>query len=1174
MGKIKDIFDNVKNKILGSKIISKLKENEFIGKIINKVFSREFISYVVFGLLTTIVNIAIFEIGMKLGIVYGIANIIAVIGAKLFAYVTNKLFVFQHKCANAKELVIEIIKFVFARGFTGLVDIFGMFLAVELLSADKTITKCVLQVIVIILNYILSKKVVFKDSAAERKSLKKAYKKAARKHFGLVRSLTALCLVGTMGFWFGTAVAAEVDNALGVFVAGEFWELKNEDDSAVYYESDFDSTEEMLEYGSDICRQVEAEGAVLLINKKNTLPLAVGNKVSCFSTSSVNLVYGGTGTGSVDVSKVGTLKSALEAEGFEVNDTLWDFYETGAASKYKRPKVGYIPVKSEVHEAPWSLYTDDVLNSVADYGDAAIVVLSRVGGEHYDLEYETYNYLALDENERNMLENVCKMRDEGKVKKIVVLINSTNALQMDFLNDFDIDACLWIGGVGESGTQAVAQILSGKVNPSGSLADTYCYDNFSAPAMWNFKSTVYEGYENGIIPSNAETYMIYQEGIYVGYKYYETRYEDFVMGKGNAGDYDYSSTVAFPFGYGLSYSKFKYSDLKVKYNAGTKQYKIDVTVTNTGKAAGKETVQVYLQSPYTAYDIENGVEKASVSLCGFEKTVLLEPGASQRVTIAVNRSDIASYDAYGAGTYILDAGNYYFTVATDAHNAVNNILAAKGYTPENTDNRMTSAGNKALTYKFTQKKLDTTSCAVSANGTQITNQLSDADPNLYSGSSSKVTWLSRNDWEGTFPREIVKLALTEILIDDLQANLYDPDDYEAVEMPTMGADNGLKLYDLIGKDYDAPEWELLLDQLSFDDMVTLITDAFHFHMAVESINAPGSRDENGPQGLNNSFIAEESYGTAFPTGDVVAATFNKKLVYAVGNVIGNNCIMSDVDCLYGPGANIHRTPYGGRNFEYYSEDGYLSGIMCAEAVRGIEEKGINTIIKHFALNDCEADRIGLGVWLNEQAAREIYLKAFQAAFEQSDANGVMAAYTRWGAVWSGAYDELMTNILREEWGNNGWSISDNVRTTMITFADGILAGTTTFDAPLPLLLNPNQYKDDAVIVNAMREAGHRNLYALANSAAMNGIGADTEVEVVEYFMITLFRVIAGIFFMLAIPFAIVWYRRYEIFVGTEEYRQYKGLIKRKSSTGQIEYETTDKEDFDIEITNIDLRCKR
>ncbi len=953
------------------------------------------------------------------------------------------------------------------------------------------------------------------DKKTELKALKKAYKKVRRKLVTPWKSLAIFFVIIALILTPLSIVVGMFDNTMAAMFGGRFWEVIDEDPNAIYYEMDFDTVDEMYAYGDVICYQVEAEGAALLMNN-GALPLAPGSKVSTLSSSSVDIVYGGTGSGNVDASRADNLKVALEKSGLVVNPTLWDFYLTGEGSAYSRSagkgETDALMGSFTVGEVPWSVYTDEVKNSIGQYGDAVIVTLSRIGGEGSDAKFD---YLQLDQNEKDMLAGAAQLKADGKVKSIIVLINTSNALQVDFLknNEYNIDACMWVGGVGACGTNAVTDILAGKVNPSGSLVDTYCFDNFSAPAMKNAVPVVYGGYDGKNIPAHADTYMIYQEGIYVGYKYYETRYEDFVMGTGNAGNYAYHNDVAFPFGHGLSYTTFKYSDMSVNYNADSDQFEVTVTVTNTGSMAGKETVQVYSQAPYTAYDKQNGVEKAAVNLVGFGKTEILDAGASETLKILVNKRDLASFDTYGAGTYILDEGDYYLTVATDAHNAVNNTLAAKGFTPETTNGRMDEAGNAELVYKWTQESFDDKTYAVSANGTPITNQLSLADPNLYEGiDNQKVTWLSRNDWTGTYPSdEAIVFQLTDMLIRDLQDKQYDPSEHTAPPMPTMGAINGLKLYDMIGLSYDDPLWSDLLDQLTFNEMVSMIGDSFHWRMPAESVHAPGSRDENGPQGLTAALFGAGLGGihpTAFTSEDVMAATFNLELMYQVGNVIGNNCLAADVACLYGPGANMHRMPYGGRNFEYYSEDGYLSGRVCASEVKGIQDKGVDVVIKHFALNDSEQDRIGLGVWLNEQAAREIYLKAYQAAFEEGDANGVMTAYTRWGAVWSGGVKNLMTNILRKEWGNNGMSITDNVLTTFVTGADGVMAGTTTYDAMLWYITDElPKYKNDPVIVNAMREACHHNLYALANSSAMNGIGANTTIRATELPLVSTVRTV-------------------------------------------------------------------
>ena len=1005
----------------------------------------------------------------------------------------------------------------------------------------------------------------------EIKARKKAYKKARSKATRPWKWLTWICAPLAIILTVVTVFCAMFDNTIALFTGGTFWEVVNEDKDAIYYEGDYETEEERTAAGAALVKQVEAEGASLLTNNENGLPLAKGAKVSLFSTSSVNIVYGGTGSGNVDSSKCDNLKVALEKEGFSVNETLWNFYsEGGAAAEYTRGNAGAVVQDSatasgygsaEIVEAPWKLYeeTEGVLDSIEQYGDAAIVVLSRIGGEGADSYFDHTlgngkNYLALNDIEREMMANVKKLKDEGKIGSIIVLINTSNALQVDFLknNEYGVDATLWIGGVGQTGLNAVAEIISGKVNPSGSLADTYCYNNYAHPVMQNFTPIQYSG-DLTKIPEHADTYMIYQEGIYVGYKYFETRYEDTVMGKGNAGNYVYSDDVAFPFGYGLSYTTFEYSDMTMVYDKDAQTYTITVKVTNTGDVAGKETVQIYAQSPYTQYDIDNKVEKASVQLVGFEKTQILEPKASEVLTIVVDGDYVASYDAYGYGTYIMDAGDYYFTAATDSHNAVNNVLAAKGYTAEN---GMDAAGNAALVCKWNNPELDATTYATSDAGVKIENQLSAADPNL-NDEVEDIVYLTRNDWEGTMPslEKTVKFVLNEYLIQGLQDQQYETDPNSTVKMPTLGADNGMKLVDMIGKDYDDPAWDKLLDQLTFDEMVGFIADAFHWHLPVESVQAPGTRDENGPQGLTVTLFGSGLgvQTTALTSEDVLAATFNKKLAEEIGNIVGEDCLAARVTFLYGPGANTHRSPYSGRNFEYYSEDSVLSSEMAHYEVAGIEENGVFVVYKHFALNDCEQDRIGLGVWLNEQAAREIYLRAFQGGLEDSQAggNGVMMAYTRWGTTWSGSNAGLLKGILNGEWNCNGLQITDNVLNTMVNAPDGVMNGTTTFDSMMAFMVTDNglaKYEDDPVMVTAMREAAHHNLYAIANSQAMNGIGKDTTIKAIEPKVVSGTRTIAIVLWIVFAVSLVLWITKRSKFMKTEEavaYKEFKKSLKNK-----------------------------
>ena len=523
--------------------------------------------------------------------------------------------------------------------------------------------------------------------------------------------LTGLTAILTVAAIVGNIIANQYATTLNVALnASTYKIIKGETTGDTeYFKKGFASDEEREAYEAELCATVEAEGAALLKNENNALPLASGAKVSLFGHGSVDLMYGGTGSGSVDTSKAPNLKDALEAQGITINQTLWDLYKSDSMmSKYSRMTPASISDTLEantqyaVNEAPWSALSS-AESSFAEYGDAAIVVLSRSGGEGADLpsgangtndswisgQEGDGNYLALSAEEIELLQNLKALKDNGTFKNIIVLINSSNAIELDFLNpaicgeDYGIDAAMWIGDVGQTGINGVGQLLSGAVTPSGSLVDTYLYDNMANPAMYNFYTQAYpNAAEYNLLTEGADVqgmYSVYQEGIYLGYRYFETRYEDVVMGTAKAGDYDWATTVAYPFGYGDSYTTFDYSNFNVTESDDA--FTVTLKVTNTGKTySGKETVQVYFQSPYTDYDKANGIEKAAAELCGFAKTDVLAPGASEDVTITVKKSELRTYDANNAKTYILDAGDYYFTAATDSHNAVNNILAAKGYT--------------------------------------------------------------------------------------------------------------------------------------------------------------------------------------------------------------------------------------------------------------------------------------------------------------------------------------------------------------------------------------------------------------------------------------------------------------------------------------------------------------
>ena len=966
----------------------------------------------------------------------------------------------------------------------------------------------------------------------EWKQTKKAFKKAKHRAIRPWKGMSIFSAIFAIVFIAIFVFCSMFDNTLAARMGGTFWKLENEDENAQYYTSDFDSVDDMVAYGEDLCQRVEAEGATLLMNENNALPLKEGSKVSTFSNSSVNLVYGGTGSGNIDASTADTWKDALEKSGFSVNEKLWDFYESGDGSSYGSDRGGVVTKTSATtSEVPWNVYTDDVKKSVEKYGDAALAMISRVGGEGSDASYAEDNYLALDENEKEMLSNLAQMKKDGKIKKVVLLINSANALQVDFLKDntYDIDAALWIGDVGISGINAVADILAGKVNPSGSLVDTYCYDNYSSPAMANFTPVQYEGYKEGLIPDSADTYMVYQEGIYVGYKYYETRYEDAVMKSGNAGDYTYSDTVAYPFGYGLSYTTFDWSNMQTTWSGD--ECTVTVDVENTGDMAGKDVVEIYAQSPYTEYDKANGVEKASVQLVAYGKTSELAPGEKETVTCTFSKEQLKAYDENGAETYIFDAGDYYITAAANAHAAINNILAAKSekpaqkaefvsvYTPDNTDTDVTTYATDSY------------------SGVTITNQLQDC--------KADVTYLTRSDWEGTFPthdgeagtqistwgNEIngedgVSYTYVKTASDDLIAELDSFSSGTDVAPETLadtqivyGADNGLTLINMRGLDFDDPLWDDLLDELTADEIYNTIGVSGYGIEYIDSVEKPFNIDADTAAGLLYG-----GTGAMFPNAMTLAQTWNLDLASEYGTMIGNEGLLGGADGWYAPSMNIHRTPYSGRNGEYYSEDAFLSGAVASREVYGAASKGMYTYIKHFAFNDQEnhrGDRDGqfsVATWFNEQSAREIYLVPFEMCMKAGDvtlnyvekqkdgtyanaskqiraSQGVMTSFNRAGATWAGGDYGLITGILRNEWAFDGIVMTDNANTGV--FMDGYQmteAGADVKLTSLPASARYNFDKSDPATYYYARQAMHRVLYTIANSKSMNGAMPGSQIK--------------------------------------------------------------------------------
>lgn len=966
--------------------------------------------------------------------------------------------------------------------------------------------------------------------------------------FLLATGISAL-VVSTQNF-------ATINGALGIPGTKIVETGDGENTDTIYYKSDYSSMEQMMEHNQEIAKKLEAEGVVLLKNDNNVLPLSSGSKISCFSRSSVDIVYGGTGSGSVSDKNKKTLKESFEQNGrMSVNPTLWqaylDYTDSLPSDANTRVKSSFTGAATfRLLEAPTSVYTSEVKSSYTAYKDAAIVVISRAGGEGADLPTGSFEggekYLALQEDEKAMLEEV-----KANFDKIVVLVNSSNAMELGWLDEYDVDACLWIGGVGQMGLDAVADILVGNENPSGGLVDVYPEDSFSAPAMQNFGDFTYsnlsdldaalmEAYGGAAQQGRYSKYLVYQEGIYVGYKYYETRYEDAILGRGNASNssgayasktgWSYSDEVTFPFGYGMSYTTFKKTLKSV--TATEDGFELSVEVENTGDYDGKSVVEIYAQAPYTQFDIDNKLEKSSIQLVGFGKTDVLKKGDKTTVSVTVDKYDIATYDNKVNKGYILEAGDYYLSLGDDSHDALNNILAHKGKGGMTDQDGKSVEGDKSDVYKWTLDTTDTTSFMYTDDTKQkVTNKFDDADLNHYG--DNLVTYLTRNDWT-TYPTPYENLSANQKIIDGLKFTYQASSNTDTSSFKTEQK-NGLTLVMFRGADFDDPLWEDLLDQLSLDDLMTLVARAMKNE--VTSVAKPFNYLKDGPQSITGSASSggglyytkqsgettldgedrTETPTTAYTSETVACATWNKELMYEFGKALGEDGLWSLVQHHYAPGANIHRTPYAGRNFEYYSEDGYLSAVMAQNEVKGQREKGLITYIKHFTLNDQETNRTGVSTFCTEQVLRETYLRAFEYAFTKGGTNAVMGSFNRIGTTWSGAHKGLMTDCIRNEWGFNGVVDTDFALWGHMEARSGVMAGTTDFAVTNNTRSDElmKSIESDYDLYTAVREAAKRNLYVVANSAEMNGLTATMKIVTI----LTFYQII----FIVMIAVCAVWF---------------------------------------------------
>ena len=833
-------------------------------------------------------------------------------------------------------------------------------------------------------------------------------------------------------------------------------------------------SDETNEEAAEVAEEIMEDGIVLLKNE-SLLPLNETKKLNIFGWESINPAYGGAGSGGInDLYDIVSLNQGLENAGFSINQELVDFYNNYGADN---PEMSIQKQSWTLPEPPVDTYSDELIKSAKEYSDVAVVVLSRKAGEgHNDIpmdvrkaaydnnsdEYDDFpegeHYLQLSQTERDMVDMVCSNFDN-----VIVIYNGANQFELGFADEYpQIKSVVWCPGTGNVGFNALGKVFSGEVNPSGKTPDTFIYDMTTAPWWNNAEKTEYtnladlavEGMNAGTAQVYAPAFTNYVEGIYVGYKYYETAAQE--------GAIDYDKTVQYPFGYGLSYTEFEQKMGELEEKDG--QISVDVEVTNTGNVAGKDVVEVYYKPPYT----NGGIEKSSANLIEFAKTDLLQPGESQTVTVTFSIEDMASYDENNAKAYVLEKGDYVISINSDSHT----VLDQKTYTAD-----------KDVVYKGENKR--------ESDDTAATNVFEDA--------KGDVTYLSRADHFANYEEATAAPASAELgepYVSEYHLNSnFDKTTYLNDEdvMPTTGADNGLTLADMRDADYDDPRWEKLLDQLTVDEMANMIAMAGYQTAAMDSVGKVATLDFDGPAAINNNFTGVGSIG--FPIEVVVASTWNKELAQAWGECMGKISQEMGAEGWYAPGMNTHRTAFGARNYEYFSEDGVLAGNMGAKAVEGARKYGVYSYIKHFALYEGNAKMVS--VWSNEQAIREIYLKPFEISVKQGGANAVMVSWSFLGDKWTGECSNLMNTVLREEWGFRGMALTDFFRNNGHGFmnadaalANGVDAMLSTFNGEENNVANP----EHPTAVLQMRNACKNVMYTVVSSWAYDGEHEETGME--------------------------------------------------------------------------------
>ena len=950
----------------------------------------------------------------------------------------------------------------------------------------------------------------------------------------------------------------DIDKFLGTKSSAMVTDSTDED--LYTYKSDYSSTTELLESIEDLGERMSEEGTVLLKNENNALPLSKDEtqKLSLLGFSSYYPVQGGD-MGSSLTENEGTdadtvdFVEALAAKGFSINEDLQNLYKS-LESEFKTEVNMWGNIVEYYHitapatdgvfasEEPSQETMDGVdsqwKESMDDYNVMLVTIgrsstengtyLPGVDGVDASQDLNQTDPLGLSDDERDLI-NAAVEAKESNGGKVIVMLNNANAMEIDEIKNNDgVDAILEVGLPGGYGFYGVADILSGEANPSGHLTDTYAVTNANSPAAQNFGN--YE-WINADPTVNINAEEVEAEGIYTGYKYYETRYADTVLGQGNADAtvgsstgkaWDYDNEVSYPFGYGLSYTTFEQTLKSVDVDLENRTVTAEVEVKNTGDVAGKDVVQLYTSVPYTDYDIENKVEKSAVQLLDYEKTDMIEPGESQTVTITADAQDMASWDstcdneAGTTGNWILDNGTYYFTVGNGAHEAVNNVLAAQDQKVD---------GNKDNVQTWELGDFDSSSFAVTLNGTPVENQLQDADLNNWM--EDTVTYLSRNDWEGTWPETYKDLTATDEMISTMA------DDYSDIEANgdpssvTFGADNGMTLANLKGVDDITDErWSTLMDQITLEECLIRTGLGGTSTKTIESITSPEAIQNDGPNGFNSyplgqyansddstgdpCVIAEDDPNRDYKMGvmaveTVIGQTFSKQLAEEWGKVIGNYSLWANTAIWWGVGTNLHRTPYNARNHEYFSEDAVLTAGQGAAIIEAGHEYGVLIAPKHLAFNDTEINRTGIAEFMTEQAARENELRGVQSCIEDANALAVMTAYNRVGCVTSNAHTGLLLNIVRKEWGFKGLMSEDFIQDptyTKIRMAvhNGVTMTCNTGDntmaaveAVWPYWSVENASKSEELLTDLKQAMLYQN-YALANSNAMDGMATTTHIE--------------------------------------------------------------------------------